>query len=40
MARNPAAQAGPDHYVENYIKPSGRDLTASQPEWTAYAEKP
>ena len=32
-------QAGPDFYVRNYIEPTGRNLTASQLEWTAYAEK-
>jgi O-methyltransferase involved in polyketide biosynthesis len=32
-------QAGPDYFVRNYIEPSGRKLTASQLEWTAYAEK-
>jgi methyltransferase (TIGR00027 family) len=32
-------QAGPDYYVRNYIEPTGRNLTASQLEWTAYAEK-
>jgi O-methyltransferase involved in polyketide biosynthesis len=31
--------AGPDYLVEHYIKPAGRDLTASQLEWSAYAEK-
>jgi methyltransferase (TIGR00027 family) len=32
-------QAGPDYLTEHYISPSGRNLTASQVEWTAYAEK-
>ena len=32
-------QAGPDYYLRNYIEPTGRNLTASQVEWTAYAEK-
>ncbi|WP_454789670.1 SAM-dependent methyltransferase [Mycolicibacterium lutetiense] len=32
-------QAGPDYLTEHYISPSGRKLTASQVEWTAYAEK-
>jgi methyltransferase (TIGR00027 family) len=32
-------QAGPDYYLRNYIEPTGRSLTASQVEWTAYAEK-
>jgi methyltransferase (TIGR00027 family) len=31
--------AGPDYLVEHYIKRAGRDLTASQIEWSAYAEK-
>jgi methyltransferase (TIGR00027 family) len=34
-----AEQAGPDYYLRNYIEPTGRNLTASQLEWTAYAEK-
>ena len=32
-------QAGPDYYSHNYIHPAGRDLTASELEWTAYADK-
>jgi methyltransferase (TIGR00027 family) len=32
-------QAGPDYYLRNYIEPTRRNLTASQLEWTAYAEK-
>jgi methyltransferase (TIGR00027 family) len=32
-------QAGPDVFVERYVRPAGRDLTASQIEWSAYAEK-
>lgn len=32
-------QAGPDFYVHNYIEPTGRNLAASQLEWSAYAEK-
>lgn len=32
-------QAGPDYYLQNYIKPTGRKLSASQLEWTVYAEK-
>jgi methyltransferase (TIGR00027 family) len=32
-------QAGPDQFVERYVRPTGRDLTASQIEWSAYAEK-
>src|SRR6201999_3765895 len=32
-------QAGPDELVERYVEPAGRDLEASQLEWSAYAEK-
>jgi methyltransferase (TIGR00027 family) len=32
-------QAGPDYFVQRYIEPTGRKLTASQLEWSAYAEK-
>jgi methyltransferase (TIGR00027 family) len=32
-------QAGPDYFLRHYIRPAGRDLTASQLEWSAYAEK-
>jgi methyltransferase (TIGR00027 family) len=32
-------QAGPDYYLEHYIRPAGRNLAASQLEWMAYAEK-
>jgi methyltransferase (TIGR00027 family) len=32
-------QAGPDYYVRNYIEPTGRNLAASQLEWSAYAQK-
>jgi methyltransferase (TIGR00027 family) len=32
-------QAGPDYFVRHYIEPAGRDLTASEIEWSAYAEK-
>lgn len=32
-------QAGPDYLIEHYVSPSGRNLTASQVEWTAFAEK-
>jgi methyltransferase (TIGR00027 family) len=32
-------QAGPDYYLRSYIEPMGRNLAASQLEWTAYAEK-
>ena len=32
-------QTGPDYYVQNYLKPAGRGLAASDLEWTAYAVK-
>jgi methyltransferase (TIGR00027 family) len=32
-------QAGPDYYLRHYIEPTGRDLTASDLEWSAYARK-
>jgi len=32
-------QAGPDYYMRHYIEPAGRTLTASDLEWSAYAEK-
>jgi methyltransferase (TIGR00027 family) len=32
-------QAGPDLIMHRYIEPTGRQLTASPIEWTAYAEK-
>jgi methyltransferase (TIGR00027 family) len=32
-------QAGPDLIMHRYIEPTGRHLTASPIEWTAYAEK-
>jgi methyltransferase (TIGR00027 family) len=32
-------QAGPDDLVRRYVEPAGRGLTASQLEWSAYAEK-
>jgi len=32
-------QAGPDVIMHRYIEPTGRPLTASPIEWTAYAEK-
>jgi methyltransferase (TIGR00027 family) len=32
-------QAGPDYFLRNYIEPAGRDLNASQLEWSVYAEK-
>ena len=35
----PIEQAGPDYYMRHYIRPTGRNLTASQLEWSAYVEK-
>jgi methyltransferase (TIGR00027 family) len=32
-------QAGPDDLMARYVRPAGRNLTASQIEWSAYAEK-
>jgi methyltransferase (TIGR00027 family) len=32
-------QAGPDEFIRNYVEPAGRNLPASQLEWSAYAEK-
>jgi methyltransferase (TIGR00027 family) len=32
-------QAGPDQFLRNYIRPTVRDLGASQLEWSAFAEK-
>jgi methyltransferase (TIGR00027 family) len=32
-------QLGPDDIMARYVAPTGRDLTASQVEWSAYAEK-
>ena len=32
-------QAGPDYFVQHYIRPTGRDLGASELEWSVYAEK-
>jgi methyltransferase (TIGR00027 family) len=32
-------QAGPDYYLQHYITPAGRDLAASDLEWTAYCAK-
>ncbi|GLE50783.1 hypothetical protein ATCCBAA256_03720 [Mycobacterium montefiorense] len=32
-------QAGPDERVTRYVQPTGRNLNASQLEWSAYAEK-
>jgi methyltransferase (TIGR00027 family) len=32
-------QAGPDEFVRRYVEPAGRQLPASELEWSAYAEK-
>jgi O-methyltransferase involved in polyketide biosynthesis len=32
-------QLGPEQIVQRYVEPTGRDLTASQVEWSAYADK-
>jgi methyltransferase (TIGR00027 family) len=32
-------QLGPDQVMQRYVEPTGRNLTASQVEWSAYAEK-
>jgi methyltransferase (TIGR00027 family) len=32
-------QAGPEQIVHRYVKPTGRNLTASQIEWSAYAKR-
>ena len=32
-------QAGPDYFVEHYIRPTRRNLGASQLEWSCYADK-
>lgn len=32
-------QAGPEEFVQRYVEPAGRNLPASQLEWSAYAEK-
>jgi methyltransferase (TIGR00027 family) len=32
-------QAGPDYFLRNYVEPAGRNLAASQLEWSAYAHK-
>jgi methyltransferase (TIGR00027 family) len=32
-------QAGPEQIVQRYVEPAGRNLTASQIEWTVYAER-
>jgi methyltransferase (TIGR00027 family) len=32
-------QAGPDELMDRYVRPAGRNLTASEIEWSVYAEK-
>src|SRR5574337_1644651 len=32
-------QAGPEEFVQRYVKPTGRKLGASELEWSVYAEK-
>jgi methyltransferase (TIGR00027 family) len=32
-------QLGPEQIAQRYVEPTGRNLTASQVEWSAYAEK-
>jgi methyltransferase (TIGR00027 family) len=32
-------QLGPDQIVQRYVEPTGRNLSASQVEWSAYAKK-
>lgn len=32
-------QLGPDELLDRYVRPAGRNLTTSQIEWSAYAEK-
>jgi O-methyltransferase involved in polyketide biosynthesis len=32
-------QAGPDAFVQRYVRATGRALSASHIEWSAYAEK-
>lgn len=32
-------QVGPDELMDRYVRPAGRNLTASQIEWSVYAEK-
>jgi methyltransferase (TIGR00027 family) len=34
-----AEQAGPDLIMQRYVEPTGRHLTVSPIEWSAYAEK-
>jgi methyltransferase (TIGR00027 family) len=31
--------AGPEYFLRRYVEPAGRNLTASQLEWSTYAEK-
>ncbi|MCV7400638.1 SAM-dependent methyltransferase [Mycobacterium fragae] len=35
----PIEQLGPEQIVQRYVKPTGRNLTASEIEWSVYAEK-
>jgi methyltransferase (TIGR00027 family) len=32
-------QAGPDEFMDRYVRPAGRNLATSQIEWSVYAEK-
>ncbi len=32
-------QVGPEQLIQRYVRPAARDLTASEIEWSAYAEK-
>jgi len=32
-------QASPDYYIQNYLRPTGRNLPASDLEWSAYCTK-
>jgi hypothetical protein len=32
-------QIGPDQIVQRYVQPTGRNLGASQVEWSVYAER-
>ena len=32
-------QLGPEQIVQRYVKPTGRNLTASEVEWSAYADR-
>lgn len=32
-------QLGPEQIMQRYVEPTGRNLTASQVEWSAYADK-